>query len=412
MYFKFTFKGYFLLVGGVGVNMFDEVLNRRNTNSAKWEESMREILTEEMITLSIADMDFRAPAGVVSKLVEAASHGIYGYTNLSERYYRAVQEWMSKSYDWEVKKEWIVFCPRIIQAVSVTIQNFTEVGDKVLIQTPLYSPLINAIELNGREVVSNPLISMNNTYEIDFENLEKAFLKGVKVMILCSPHNPVGRVWNMDELMKLGELCEKYSVILISDEVHADFTFTKQHIPVAKVQKLRERVIVCTSPAKTFNLPGLEVANIIIPNRELREGFEHNIKKAGIFNPTYFAVPALEQAYCYEDQWLEQLKCYIMKNYSFVKEFIQDNLPLLQVIQSEGTYLMWIDCRKLSLSESDLKKWFYQEANVAVSMGSSFGEGGEGFIRLNVATPRSLLEKAMANILSSYPLNKTLERKF
>lgn len=349
-------------------------------------------------------MDFCAPTEVVNQLVEASKHGIYGYTNIYESYYQAVQEWMKKSYDWEVPREWIVFCPRIIQAVSLIIQNFTEKGDGILIQTPLYSPLKNAIELNDRRVVNNPLMYKDGGYKIDFKDLESKFTSGVKAMILCSPHNPVGRVWDVEELMTLAKLCNRYNVMLISDEVHADFTFSKSHIPVAKIPDFLENVIVCTSPAKTFNLPGLEVSNIIIPNQVLREKFQLNLKQAGIHNPTYFAVPALEQAYSHGENWLLKVKEYIKGNYKYVSGFLAENLPELQVIQSEGTYLMWIDCRNSGFNESDLINWIFVNAKVSVSLGSAFGREGEGFIRLNLATPKGQLEEALDRICKSYPV--------
>ncbi|ASN04287.1 MalY/PatB family protein [Virgibacillus necropolis] len=384
--------------------MFNKFIDRRKTNSAKWEEAMNDTKSDDTIALSVAEMDFRSSPEVVNKMVTAANHGIYGYTNVSESYYKVVQEWMKKSYDWEISEEWIVFCPRIIQAISLIIQNNTDKRDKIVIQTPLYSPLKNAIEINDRTVVANPLLYTNGRYEMNFKDLENKFSSGVKAIILCSPHNPVGRVWNKDELLKLVELCIQYNVLLISDEVHADFTFYKSHIPVGKVPAAKNNVIICTSPAKTFNLPGLEVSNIIIPNQMLREKFKYNLKQAGIFNPTYFAIPALEQAYLYGEEWLLAVKKYVLENYNFVKSYIHVNLPNLRVVQSEGTYLMWVDCSELKLNESDLKKWFFKDARVAVSMGYSFGSNGKGFIRLNIATPRKKLEEALDRILSSYPL--------
>jgi cystathionine beta-lyase len=238
---------------------------------------------------------------------------------------------------------------------------------------------------------------------MDFNDLESKFSNGAKVFILCSPHNPVGRVWDEAELIKLADLCVKYNVLLISDEVHADFTFSKSHIPIGKIQSILNQVIICTSPAKTFNLPGLEISNILIPNHSLREKFKMNLQQAGIHNPTYFAVPALEQAYLYSDDWLMALKDYIKDNYLFAKNYIEAHLPKLKIVQSEGTYLMWIDCREVTSDETDLRKWFFENARVAVSLGSSFGCDGKGFIRINVATPQANLEEALTRIASTHP---------
>ncbi|MEH7225550.1 MalY/PatB family protein [Bacillus sp. JJ1566] len=383
--------------------MFNQIIDRKCTNAAKLLEAFEEIGSDEIITLSVADMDFRSSPEIVNKLVEFANHGIYGYTNITDHYNNAVKTWMKKRYDWEISKDWIVFCPRIIQAVSLLIQNNTKKGDKIVIQTPLYSPLKNAIELNEREVVTNPLAYINNRYQMDFEDLEYSFSAGAKAFILCSPHNPVGRVWEVEELSKIVDLCEMYRVLLIADEVHADFTYKKKHIPIGKIPTNYHNMVICTSPAKTFNLPGLEVSNIIIPDPVLRASFKKSLRQSGIHNPSFFAVPALETAYLYGEEWLEQLKHYILENYRFTREFIHDNLPELKVIQADGTYLMWIDCRETGLNDDMLKQWFFKKAKVAVSLGSSFGIEGKGFIRLNIATPRSRLEEALKAILATYP---------
>lgn len=383
--------------------MFSRDISRKNTNSAKWEEAIEDTNAEETIALTVADMDFRTSPNIIHKMVDAANHGIYGYTNLSSDYKLIVRNWLQKSHNWDVPEDWIVFCPRIVQAVSLIIQNNTHIGDQVVIQSPFYSPLKNAVELNNRQVVENPLQCRNGYYEMDFADLEYQFSKGAKAFILCSPHNPVGRVWDEAELVKLVDLCVKYHVLLISDEVHADFTFSKKHIPIGKIPSIMDQVVICTSPAKTFNLPGVEVSNIIIPNRALRDTFKLNLQQAGIHNPTYFAVPALEQAYVNSDDWLRRLKCYIKENYQFAKNYIEVYLPKLKVIQSEGTYLMWINCRKAVSNENDLKKWFFEDASVAVSMGSSFGREGNGFIRLNVATPQVKLKEALDRIASTHP---------
>lgn len=383
--------------------MFNQVVNRENTNSAKLLEAFKEVKSDEFIALSVADMDFRSAPGIVNKMVEFASHGIYGYTNITDHYNEVVKEWMKKRHEWEISKEWIVFCPRIIQAVSLLIQNNTDKGDKIVVQTPLYSPLTNAIELNERTVITNPLILNNGRYEMDFENLEEAFVKGAKMIILCSPHNPVGRVWDESELTRLVNLCEKYKVLLISDEAHADFTYKKEFRSIGTVSKLENKVIICTSPAKTFNLPGLEVSNIIIPNEELRKGFQMNLQQAGIHNPSYFVLPAVEAAYSSGEEWLDQLKQYISENYKFTKHFIEKNLPDLKVIDSEGTYLMWLDCRGTGLSDYELKRWFFNDAKVAVSTGDSFGQEGIGFVRLNIALPMDRLQEALQKIVASYP---------
>ena len=386
---------------------FDEIVDRFNTNSAKW-DSLSAEYGKDVIALSVADMDLRAPQVLIDKMTEMAQHGIYGYTDLSISYYDAVQGWFQRMYDWEVKKEWIVFCPRIVQAVSLILQNFIEEGDKVLVHTPSYMPITNAVKVNHRTLVESPLLLKNGRYEIDFEDTEERMKEGVKVLLLCSPHNPTGRVWSKEELLKLGKLCLKYNVLFVTDDIHADFIYgEKQHTFVASLsEKIAEQCIICTSPAKTFNLASLEVANIIIPNKKYRTLFQETLVQAGIHNPTFFAVPALESAYTFCDEWLGDIKSYIEENISFVKNFLSEHLPAIKIIEPEGTYLVWMDCSEWSSKESDLKRWILEEAKVNVSFGSAFGPNNEGFIRINVGTPRPLLEQGLHRIAQVYKQNQ------
>jgi cystathionine beta-lyase len=382
--------------------MFDEFIDRRKTNSAKLEESIRDTGADNVISLSVADMDFRTTKEIMQAMEEAAKHGIYGYTNLSEKYYYIVQEWMDKRYGWEVDREWIVFCPRIIQAISLAIQNFTDKGDRIVVQTPLYRPLQDTIELNDRTLITSSLQYQKQGYVMDFDDLEEKFASGTKMFILCSPHNPVGRIWNEEELIRLSRLCVKYDVLLISDEVHADFTWEKSYTPIGKIEEVREQVIICTSPAKTFNIPGLEISNIIIPNQQLRDKFKHILKQTGFHNPVYFSVPAIEQAYLHGDSWINDVKEYIYKNYIMVHDYITLYFPDLHIMPWEGTYMLWIDYKSTGLSEQDIKNWLYDKAKVTVSLGSSFGKEGEGFFRINIATQRSRLKEALDRMYTHY----------
>jgi cystathionine beta-lyase len=384
---------------------FDEIVSRFNTNSAKW-DGIAADYGKDVIALSVADMDLRAPEALINKMAEMAQHGIYGYTDTFETYFEAVQSWFERKYNWKITKEWIVFCPRIVQAVSIIIQNFTNVGDKVLVHTPSYTPISNAVKVNHRNLVESPLLFKNGHYEIDFEDTEEKMKEGIKVLLLCSPHNPTGRVWTKEELLRLGNLCLKYNVLLVSDDIHADFIHEgHRHTFIATLSdQLAEQCIICTSPAKTFNLAGLEIANIIIPNEKIRKRFRENIIQAGIRNPTFFAVPALETAYTSCDDWFENVRDYIEGNIAFTKQFCKENLPKFKVIEPEGTYLLWIDVSEWSSKEKDLKHWILEEAKVSVSFGSYFGENYEGFIRLNVATPRAILNKGLQRISQIYKL--------
>ena len=384
--------------------MFDSIISRKNTNAAKWEEAVYDTNSEDVIALSVADMDFQSSTEVINSIESAAKHGIYGYTNTSDEYFKAVHHWLLTEHSWDIPTDWIVHCPRIIQAISIIIQNNTNVGDEILIQTPLYSPLRKTIELNNRIVVENPLAYEKGKYVMDFTDLEDKFSRGVKVMILCSPHNPVGRVWDEEELKKLAELCAEYNVLIISDEVHADFTWGKPHTTIGEMDAIKDQIFVCTSPGKTFNLPGLEISNIIIPNKELRENFKLNLQQLGFHNPNYFVESALKAAYNNSSEWLISLKEYLYTNFEFVNDFLEKHLPAFNVVNNEGTYLMWIDYRECNLTEEEIKQWFFDHAKVAVSLGSSFGKEGIGFIRLNIALPRKTLEEALNRILATKTL--------
>lgn len=384
---------------------FDKAVSRLGTNSAKW-DGVVSSLGEDMIVLSVADMDLEAPPQVVSKVKEMAQHGIYGYTDLFPRYYEVVQHWLDKAYRWKVPQDWIVFSPRIIQAVSIMIQKFTEPGDLILMHTPAYQPIASAIELNDRKLVENRLLLKDGRYEIDFDAMEQQMSAGVKMVLLVSPHNPTGRVWTREELERIAELCIKYDALLVSDDIHADFIHEgHEHTIVAKIsEQIADRSIICTSPGKTFNLASLEIANIVIPNKQLRERFQHGLRQAGIHNPTFFAPPALEAAYTECDKWLTELTTYIKGNISFTKAYFAEHMPELKIVKTEGTFLLWVDCRSLSKNESDLIEWIQNKSRVSVSFGTSFGTDGEGFIRLNIGAPRALLQEAFERMASQYPI--------
>lgn len=386
---------------------FDKVVSRYGTNCVKW-DGMAQAMGTEMIALSVADMDLQAPPQVIDRITEMAQHGIYGYTELFPPYYDAVQKWMKKAYAWEIPQEWIVFCPRIVQAVSLIIQNFTQPGDQVLIHTPAYQPIAKSVELNNRILVESPLREVNGRYEIDFVDMEHKMQAGVKIVLLISPHNPVGRVWTRAELERVVSLCTKYDAYIVSDDIHADFIHEGQvHTIIGKISsEAEQRSFICTSPGKTFNLASLEIANIVIPNPRLREKFKLCLQQAGCHNPTFFAVPALEVAYTECDEWLEELRAYITINIAWVKAYIAEHMPELRVIEPEGTYLLWVDCTAISANEDKLKQWIEAEAKVSVSFGTGFGAVGEGFIRLNIATPLPLLQEAFQRLYRAYPLKK------
>lgn len=382
---------------------FDEVIDRYNTNCAKWDET-REKYGDGLIHLGVADMDFKSPEPILEELRKATEHGVFGYTVLNENYFRVTMDWMKRKYDWDIERDWIVFCPRISVAVSLILQTLTNEGDGVIVQSPGYSPLRDAVVKNNRRLVSSPLKLEDGKYHMDFEDLEKRVDSSVKVFILCSPHNPVGRVWTRDELLRLGEFCIKHDLIIISDEIHADMLYSGyKHYPMASLSKeLQNRTILCSSITKTFNVPGIILSNLIIPNEIIRNRVKAMIDRCGIHNPNIFSVPVLEAAYTRCDDWLQEVLKYIEDNYNYVENYLKENMPKLKIIKPQGTYLLWIDCRELGLSDEELEDLFINKAKVGIYLGSVFGPEGRGFIRMNIGTSRKNLEEALERVKRVY----------
>ncbi|SUC00649.1 aminotransferase [Proteus vulgaris] len=381
-------------------NNFNKLISRQNTYSAKWCNS-----NANVIPLSVADMEIAAPDFITNKLAEFNHKGIYGYTDLSHDWNNVAANWFKSQYQWIVAPETIVFCPRVIQAVSLYIQNFTQIGDKVTTLSPAYHPISNAVCVNNRELLESPLIYRDGYYEIDFDDLENKFKQSVCFMLL-SPHNPTGTVWQKNDLIKIAKLAQKYHVFIISDDVHADFVFDDAlYHPISSLNTyVEQHSFICTSPAKTFNLAGLEIANIVIANPEYREKFKQCLNAAGIHNPGYFSVPAFLQAYTLQgQQWLGELKTYLADNRRWVKEQCERHFSDWVVTQSHGTYMLWINYQKMQLTEEQLKHWFVSLAEVEMSWGRGFGAVGDGFFRINIATPRSILETVFTRLIRTLP---------
>lgn len=389
--------------------MFENLVDRRNTSSAKWDETIMNVGIEEVVPLTVADMDFKASPEIVSSMVEAANHGIYGYTIIEESYIDSVIEWVRKNHNWYPKRQWYVYCPRIIQAIAMFIQNFSEEKDKILIQTPLYDPIQDCIKSNKRTLVSSDLVIKEDHYEIDFDDFESKLRDGVKIFICVSPHNPTGRVWKKWEVEKIVRICKKYEVLIISDEVHADFIWDGDFVSFGEFLDLYEKIVICNSPSKTFNIPGLEASSVFIKNKYIREKFKGIIHNAGIHNPNYFSVFAVKAAYNDSYEWYELLKKSIKENISYVRDFF-NGLNGFEVTKSEGTFLLWIDYRKSGFSEDDLEQIF-RRSKVLFSLGSGYGQSGRGFIRINVASPKKLLEEALERFREELSLEEIYGKK-
>lgn len=389
---------------------FDEVIDRKGTHSQKYD--MKEAMGKpaDILPLWVADMDFQTPETVREALAKAAAHGIFGYSDADAAYDEAVCQWMSRHFGWDIRKEWLMETPGVVFAIALAIRAFTKEGEGVLIQQPVYYPFGNMIRRNGRRVVNAPLVFRNGRYEMDYEDLENK-IRGehIRLMIFCSPHNPVGRVWSIEELEKLARLCEYYDVIIVSDEIHCDFTYpgVKHHMLASLSDSWAKRVITCTAPSKTFNLAGLQVSNLIIPDERLRKAMKTEMSRTGYSTLNQMAIVACEVAYRTGEDWLRELKAYLKDNLDYMTAFIKEKIPQIEVIQPEGTYLVWMDFRKMGMTGEELEDFLDNEAGIWLDNGTMFGPEGEGFARINIACPRATLSEALDRL---YRATRRLKR--
>lgn len=378
---------------------FDEFVDRRNTNCIKWDTLEDTYNSKDILPMWIADMDFKASDEIINALKERVEHGVLGYNFISDSTYESIINWAKKRYNWDIKKEWILFTPGVVAGFNLGLRILTEEKDEVVIQPPIYPPFFRVIDNNKRTLVTNPLIIENGKHTIDFDDLEKK-LKTAKVLMLCSPHNPVGRVWNKEELTKLADLCLKNNVFVISDEIHCDLIFKGyKHINIASLSKdMEANTITLIAPSKTFNLAGLFTSVVIIPNEEIRKKYENEILNLEIGHVSVFGAVGLEAAYTHGEEWLEEALVYIEGNVDYTLDYIEKNIPKIKVIRPEGTFLLWLDFRELGLNQEELNKLMIEKGKVLLNDGSSFGKEGEGFLRLNIGCPRSTLEEALKRI--------------
>lgn len=376
---------------------FDRLIDRSNTRSYKWDQSEKLFGHKDILPLWVADMDFESPKEVVEALKQRAAEGIYGYTIRDDAYMDAIVGWFARRHNWTFKKEWLTDTPGIVPALSIAVQAFTEKGGQVVIQSPVYYPFFDVINLNERELVNSPLLEVNGRLEMDYDGLEHIFQNGAKLMLLCNPHNPGGRVWDRTDLERLAALVIKYDVIVVSDEIHCDMIMPGHtHIPFASLsEEIAARTITTLAPSKTFNLPGLQTAFTVISNLRIKRAFDKLVKALSIHMVNFFGPVATEACYTHGDAWLDELTKYIAGNADYAVTFIQDRLPMLKPMKLEGTYLLWVDCRELSLDVTEIKDLMFNQARVAFSEGSVFGPGGEGRLRINLACPRTVLAQAL-----------------
>lgn len=388
---------------------FDEQIDRRNTNSAKFDE-MDALFGSDVMHLGVADMDYRSPKPIIEAMQNIVEKGVFGYTIWPKNYEELVSQWMKRRYEQETKTEWVVFSPRINMALNMAVETFTNEGDGIVLHTPAYTALQNAVEKYNRVMIESPLVLENGRYKMDFQqlrrNLDEKKAQGVcaKIMLLCNPHNPTGRVWEIEELQEVVDICKEYDLLLISDEIHEDFV-KKGHKFVSCLhfqEDLQGRMIVCNSITKTFNVPGVILSNLLIPGQGIRERMKETMDRWGLHNPNIFAAGIMEAAYTQCDEWIEQVNAYLDENYEFLKKYLEKNMPELEVIPSEGTYMAWVQTEKLQISPEELEKFFIEDAKVSVYMGSRYGKHTDSFIRINIATSRSYLQEALERIRAQY----------
>ena len=386
------------------MSIFDTIPNRKNTNSLKYDFAQQRGKPSDILPLWVADMDFSTPDCVIQALVEKAQHGIYGYSEPDQKYFDVLKNWFSTRHGWAVEESWLVKTPGVVFALCAAIRAFTQPGDAVLIQPPVYYPFFESIADNGRTLVTNPLLYQDGVYSMDFEDLEQKLRdNNVKLFLLCNPHNPVGRVWTEAELIRVGELCLHYGVTVVSDEIHADFVFPgHKHVPFASLRpKFADITVTCTAPSKTFNLAGLQISNIFISNQTLRRAFRQEVNRVGYSQANLMGLIACQAAYEGGAPWLDELKEYLGGNLDFARAFLKEHLPQVRLVEPEGTYLLWLDCSALQLDDKMLDDLIVNQAKLWLDPGPMFGPGGEGFQRINMACPRATLQKALEQLATA-----------
>ena len=383
---------------------FDTVVDRRNTRSLKYDFAVRRKRPADVLPLWVADMDFKTSSYIQDALIEQAQHGIFGYSETKEEYFAIVRDWMQRHHQWAVQERWLIKTPGIVYALAMAVKAYTQEADSVLIQQPVYYPFSEVIADNGRKIVDNTLVQgEDGTYHIDFEDFEEKIVReNVKLFLLCNPHNPVGRVWSRKELERLGDICVKHHVIVVSDEIHADFIFEGKHQVFADLKEAyKDITVTCTSPSKTFNIAGFQVSNIFIADRELWKRFKHQVDASGYSQVNVSGIVACEAAYQYGEEWYQAMLAYIRENINYTKEYIDKNMPQVKMHKPQGTYLVWLDFRALQLTDAQLDELMIKKAGVWLDSGAIFGAAGQGFQRINVACPRKILTLALDRIAAA-----------
>lgn len=380
---------------------FDEIIERKGTDCLKYDFAVKRGKPEDVLPFWVADMDFRTTSYVEDALIERAKHGIFGYSESQEDYFHAIAGWMHRRHHWDVEPDWLIKTPGVVFALAMAVKAFTEAGDCVLIQQPVYYPFSEVIQDNGRVVVSNDLyLGTDNRYHMDLEDFEQKIVEHhVKLFLLCNPHNPSGRVFTREELTGMGEICLKHGVTVVCDEIHNDFVFQGEHTVFASIKKEYADIsVTCTSPSKTFNLASMLISNIFIPNEKLRQRFQHEVNAAGISQLSVLGLVATQAAYEHGDEWYEKMMAYVKSNIDYARNYVEEYLPGVKMTNGEGTYLVWLDFRGTGIETEELDRRIIYDAKLWLDSGKIFGKTGEGFQRINVAAPRKTITECFERI--------------
>lgn len=378
---------------------FDEEINRYKSNSLKYDFKKDKNKPDDVLPMWVADMDFKCCDEILNDMHRKINHGIFGYSKNDENYFNAIKNWYSTNFNTELKQEWLITTPGVVFALATAVKTITNENDYVLINNPVYYPFTEVVEDNKRKIISSNLILIDNHYEIDFNDFENKIKQyKIKLFLLCSPHNPVGRVWTENELDQIIEICKRYNVFIVSDEIHSDFVWKGNHICLLKYENYQNNIILCTAPTKTFNLAGLQVSNIFIPNAEVRQKFQLELWNTGYSLINIMGLVACQSAYEKGQKWLDELRDYLLENINYVDTFLKENLPKIKLIYPEGTYLLWLDFNGANLSDDRIEELMLNEAKLWLDNGKMFGETGKGFQRLNIAVPRRKLQYALENL--------------